>query len=110
MDEKFKVVMPYGRLYTNNQNYLLIKPFPITGDSWEGDNCYRFLVVPSDPIAIEQKGKEVYHIYDYPRHVVTNCFALEYADEVEIHYIANEEVKLEEKEIEEDDEKDEFPF
>lgn len=110
MDEKLKVTIPYGHLFTNNRDYLLIKPFPITGDNWEGDNCYRFLVVPDEALGMQQKGKDIYPVYDYARHLVTNCFTIEYKEMEEIHYIASEEIKFEQKEIEEDDEKDEYPF
>ncbi len=112
MDEKTKIVTSYGHLYTMYKNYYLLKPEPIVGDSWEGDNCYRFLVVPSDPIAIEKNGSNVYHVFGFPRHVVTNCFTIEFANIIEIHVQANDEVIIEDnrKEIEENDEKDEFPF
>lgn len=70
---KTKEVLPCGILDTTNQKrYWLLKPYPIVGDSWEGDNCYRWLVTPIDPNSFNPM------IYPSVRHVVSNSFSIEY--------------------------------
>lgn len=111
MDERLKIVKPYGHLHTNNQDYYLIQPHPITSDSWEGDNCYRFLVVPAIPIAVEQRGNLIYHVYEYPRHIVTNSFVIEYNECLEIHIPISEEIIIERNlETKENDEETDDPY
>ena len=70
---KYREVLPAGLLKTQGETYYLLSPHPIVGDSWEGDNCYRFVCVPVDYYYEENKI-----IYSYARHVVTNCFSIEY--------------------------------
>jgi len=70
---KYREVLPAGLLKTQGETYYLLSPHPIVGDSWEGDNCYRFVCVPID---YYYDKNEV--IYPYARHVVTNSFAIEY--------------------------------
>ena len=108
MDEKLRTVKPYGHLYTMNEDYWLLSPHPIVGDSWERDGTYRFLVVPTEEKAIETKGKYTYSIYGYARHVVTNSFTIEYMhDIVNIHIPVLDEIDVtEQKEIEDDEETD----
>lgn len=92
MDEKLRVVQPCGILSTNaEEDYYLISPEPIPGDSWEGDNCYRFAVVPINPIAVEQRGKEVIRIYDCARQIVTNSFSIEYKPKLEYIYMYSDD-------------------
>lgn len=115
MEEKLKVVKPYGLLYTTLETYYLLSPEPIVKDSWQGDNCYRFVVTPIMVQSIEQKGNEVTEIHGYARHVVTNDFTIEYRynlPEINIGVLDEFDLtKLEyQKEIEEDDKEDEFPF
>jgi hypothetical protein len=70
---KIKEVLPCGILSCPTGKYLLLKPYPIVGDNWEGDNCYRWLVIPIDP-----RYDTGTAIYSYARHVVTNSFSIEY--------------------------------
>lgn len=83
MNNKLRTVKPYGRIYTMGQEYFLLIPHSIVGDNWERDNCYRFLVVPTKPIAIEQNGYKTSVVYGYARHIVTNCFTIEYKYDIE---------------------------
>ena len=113
MDEKLKTVKPYGHLYTMYQDYFLLAPHPIVGDSWQTGNAYRFLVTPVDPIAIEQKGREVYSVYGYARHIVSTSFTLEYMHDIpDIHIqtLDNSILLPDEEEQENGKEADDFPF
>ena len=87
MDEKLEIIKPYGYLYANGETYFLMRPEPVEGDSWERDNTYRFLVVPDMVEAYEQKGENSYPIYGYRRHIVTNCFTIEFRDDLPDIYI-----------------------
>jgi hypothetical protein len=107
MDEKLKVVVPYGILYTIIETYYLLSPQPIPGDSWERDNTYRFVCVPIQPEAVEQKGYKTAIVYGYARHVVTNAFAIEYkADLSPITIQVLDELDLSQTEIPIKEEKD----
>jgi hypothetical protein len=75
---KLKILKPYGILHTLGEAYFLLKPDPVPGDSWEGDNCYRFVGVPCLELAWEQKGEDGYLVFDYARHIVTTSFTIEY--------------------------------
>jgi len=113
MDEKLRKVKPYGYLYTMGKDYFLLSPHPIVGDSWEGDNTYRFLVVPMELVAYEQRGSTTYQVFGCARHVVTNCFSIEYVNDVmEIHIPVLEEIGSsdETEEKENGKETDDFPF
>lgn len=115
MDEKLRVIQPCGILSSGLEVYFLIRPEPVPGDSWEGDNCYRFVAVPMIEIAIEQKGNETYKVYDYARHVVTNAFSIEYKSDMEYIYVrpSDKIVQIKQETIEEDKngkETDDFPF
>jgi hypothetical protein len=70
---KYREVLPAGLLKTQGETYYLLSPHPIIGDSWEGDNCYRFVCVPTDYYHYNNE-----RVYNYARHVVTNCFSIEY--------------------------------
>jgi hypothetical protein len=105
MEENIKLAEVYGHLYTGGKEYLLLKPFPITKDGWQGDNCYRFLVTPNRIVG----QADTYGIYEYPRHIVTNCFTIEYVEIVRDIYIpVSEEIDYSEY-MEEEDEK-ELPY
>lgn len=78
MEDDLRIVKPYGILYTVMEAYYLLSPVPLPGDSWEGDNTYRFVCVPIQPEAIEAKGNATLTIYGYARHIITNAFAIEY--------------------------------
>lgn len=107
MEEKLKVVKPYGILCTTMETYYLLSPEPIVKDSWQGDNCYRFVVVPIVPIAIEEKGNKVTEIYGYARHVVTNNFTIEYKYNIpEINIVILDELDLTKLEYVEEDKND----
>jgi hypothetical protein len=115
MDEKLKVVKPYGILYTVMETYYLLSPEPIPGESWESDDTYRFVCVPIQAEAIEQKGNERYHVYGYARHVITNAFAIEYkADLPVIRIRVLDEIDLTQTEIpikeDKNDEQENYPF
>jgi hypothetical protein len=69
--EELKNELPCGVLRTQGMVYWLLCPFPVPKDSWEGDNCYRFLVVPKG-------GSKPGDTYPPARHLVTNSFAVEY--------------------------------
>jgi hypothetical protein len=104
---------PYGILRTQGMNYFLLKPDPVPGDSWEGDNTYRFVGVPIHEIAWEENGKSGYSIYDYARHIVTNAFTIEYQSDLDpIHFkvLPGIDLTLQEsiKEKDNDEEKDEY--
>jgi hypothetical protein len=71
---KTKTVVPCGMLYSNERRYFLLKPYPIPGDSWEGDNVYRFLVTPATALGM--------NCFSFARHVVTNNFTAEYAPDM----------------------------
>ncbi len=73
--EELKTELPCGVLRTQGQTYWLLCPCPVPGDSWEGDNCYRFLVVPKG-------GSGGRNIYPPARHLVTNSFAVEYMSNI----------------------------
>lgn len=113
MDEKLMKLKPYGYLYTALEVYLLMKPEPICKDSWQGDNCYRFLVTPNYPEMIEDKGGEIYRVYGYLRHIVTNHFTIEYRHDLEeITVPILDEIDLTEMEIKnaQEEQPDDFPF
>jgi hypothetical protein len=95
MDEKLQLVKPYGYIYANGEQYYLLRPEPLSKDSWQGDNTYRFLVVPVIPDAIEEVGTKVYHVYPYRRHIVTNNFTIEFMyDLEEIHVPVLDEIDV----------------
>jgi len=95
MDDKLRVVRPYGYIVSGLERYFLLSPEPITKDSWQDNNTYRFVVVPIQPYSIEEVGKEVYKVYGYARHVVTNAFIIEYCyDMEEIHIPVIDEIDL----------------
>lgn len=102
MDDKLKAVKPYGILYTIIETYYLLSPTPLPGDSWERDNTYRFVCVPIQPEAVEQKGYKTAIVHGYARHVITNAFAIEYqADLPVINIQVLDELDLSETEIQE---------
>jgi len=81
MDEKeYRIVIPYGKLFTHNRSYFLLKPSPIPGDSWEKDNAYRWYVVPDKDIGFEfdKDGNQINH-YSFGRHIVSTSFTVEYS-------------------------------
>jgi hypothetical protein len=95
MDEKLQLVKPYGILHTFSEDYYLLSPEPVVGDSWEGDNVYRFVVVPAFTEAIEERGKEIYHVHGYARHIITNAFTIEFMyDLEEIHVPVLDEIDV----------------
>jgi hypothetical protein len=115
MDEKLRIVKPCGFLYTKNETYYLLSPEPIVKDSWQGDNCYRFSVVPLEVKEYEQKGTDAYPIYGFARQIVTNSFTIEYIYNLEeIHVPISNELDLTQPEypIEEDknDNEENYPF
>lgn len=113
MDDKLKAVVPYGILYTVVETYYLLSPEPILGDSWERDNTYRFVCVPIQPEAVEQKGYKTAIVHGYARHVVTNAFAIEYKIGLPaINIQVLDEIDLSQTEIKEDknDNEENFPF
>ena len=114
MNEKLQLVKPYGMIYCGLESYFLIKPEPLPKDGWQGDNCYRFLVVPIFPDAIEEKGKEAYQVYPYMRHIVTTEFTIEYKHDMEeIHVPIPDEIEVTKTEMNYDKENtdpDDFPF
>lgn len=63
-----------GKLHTPGQTYFLIHPEPVVRDSWQPDGALRFLVVPDKKLG--KKGNV--DVYSYPRHIVTNCYTVEY--------------------------------
>lgn len=87
MDEKLKLVEVYGHLYAGGREYLLLRPFPIARDGWQGDNCYRFLVTPNEVNGTQRLGDERIGVYPYSRHIITNCFTIEYTQSVHDIYI-----------------------
>jgi len=104
---KTRTVKPCGMLYSGSDVWYLIHPYPITKDSWQGDNVYRFVGVPIIPESFVDNDNP--NVYGYARHIVTNSFAIEYqADmkaieiqvledidviETELHDVNAEEVK-----------------
>lgn len=73
--DELKTELPCGVLRTQGMVYWLLCPHPVPGDSWEGDNCYRFLVVPRGTRHEEE-------IHPPARHLVTNSFAVEYMSNI----------------------------
>jgi hypothetical protein len=65
-----KKVQVYGRLHTPGGCFLLLTPYPVVSDAWQGVGCYRFVGVP----AYECNDG----VYPSPRDIVTNSFAIEY--------------------------------
>ena len=115
MDQELRTVKPYGILYTTMETYYLLSPHPVPGDSWERDNCYRFVVTPIKPEAVEQKGYKTAIVHGYARHIVTNSFTIEYRYNIlEINLPILNELDLTQPEypIEEDknDNEENFPF
>ena len=84
MDQETMKIKPCGIIYTGLEQYFLVHPEPITRDSWQDNNCYRFLVVPFFPEGIEQKGNVHRDVYGHSRHIVTNTFTIEYCNIPEI--------------------------
>jgi hypothetical protein len=74
---KTKIVKPYGMLYSQGREYFLLEPHPIVKD-WEGDNAYRFLVVPRKKLWFTKD--EFY--YPTARHIVTNAFVVDIVDAI----------------------------
>jgi len=71
-----KTVVPVGMLYSQGREYFLLHPKPIPGDSWEGDNAYRWVVVPrSRYLGV---GNNFRSPYPHARHIVTNAFVVDY--------------------------------
>ena len=71
---------PFGILYTHQRKYWLLSPHPVPGDSWEGDNAYRFLVVPFDPVITRNNR----YIRAPARHIVTTSFTAEYVSNLPV--------------------------
>ena len=89
--ENYKEVQPCGWLHTQGEKFFLLRPYPITGDSWERDSMARFLVVPY--IEYEDKDINRYepndqgsmkYVYPHARHVVASGFVLEYQADMPI--------------------------
>ena len=114
MDEEIRSVKPFGYVYTMDEVYFLLSPHPIPKDSWMGDNCYQFLVTPFGITGHGYKNGKYCNIYGYARHIITNCFTIEYRHDMEEILIPEmDEINVDraERTIEEDDEKDDgFPF
>jgi len=68
-----KTVVPVGMLYSQGREYFLLHPKPIPGDSWEGDNAYRWVVVPRNRLRTDGIS-----YYPHARHIVTNAFVADY--------------------------------
>ena len=80
-EKKYKEVVPCGMLYTFNREYFLLNPQPLARDSWQGDNAYRFVVVPAKPISSSSDNGYV-PVYSFARHIVTNAFTIDYAPDM----------------------------
>ena len=72
-------VQPVGMLFSQGREYFLLKPVPVVSDSWEGDNAYRWLVVPRSG---EKQVDSVSFAYPHARHIVTNSFVVEYSGDM----------------------------
>ena len=112
MDNKLRTVTPCGILYTTMESYYLLSPVPVEKDSWQDNGTYRFVAVPINPVAIEDRGGKVLEIHGYARHIVTNAFSIEYKYNLpDIHIPVLDEIDLTlQEEKKENDEKDDFPF
>jgi hypothetical protein len=95
-------------LYSQGREYFVLRPEPIPGDSWEGDNAYRWLVVPNKEIGRKKmKESEGIHTYEYwvsvysfARHIVTTAFVVDYASGMpEIYVETPDEVGADKTEI-----------
>ena len=69
---------PVGVLHAVGKKFWLLSPEPLPNESWEGENCYRFLVTPKEPIEV---GKDV-PVYAHARHIVTTNFTIEYSTHI----------------------------
>ena len=76
-EKKYKDIVPCGMLYTFNREYFLLNPQPLARDSWQGDNAYRFVVVPAKPIILGDISR--LDCYSFARHIVTTAFTIDYA-------------------------------
>ena len=81
-EKKYKEVVPCGILYTFNREYFLLNPQPLARDSWQGDNAYRFVVVPNKPINDSVYADVEQPIYSFARHIVTNAFTIDYSPDM----------------------------
>ena len=113
MDRETMRIKPSGILYTGLEQYFLVHPTPIEKDSWQDNNCYRFLVVPFIPEGTEQKGNTLKDVYGHTRHIVTNNFTIEYCNVPEIDVEVLDEIdfnRMTEDINNEQTNKDDFPF
>jgi hypothetical protein len=99
-------------LYSQGREYFVLRPEPIPGDSWEGDNAYRWLVVPNKEIGRKKmkEGESVYayeywvSVYSFARHIVTTAFVVDYAAGMpEIYIETLDEVDVSETEWKEEE-------
>ncbi len=93
---EFKKVRPVGKLFSQGRGYFLLNPEPVVRDSWQSDGCDRWACVPDGSIGRAKDGTLVYPV---ARHVVTNAYAVEYANMPEIT-IRVDRFGLDEQEVE----------
>ncbi len=74
-EKKFREVQPCGMLYTFGREYFLLSPQPLPKDSWQGDNAYRWVVVPNK-MNLESES------YPFARHIVSTAFTVEYSPDM----------------------------
>jgi hypothetical protein len=74
IEKKYRKVQPRGKLYTQGQEYYLLKSISFIREEWERGDTYRFLVVPHCPIAVEGGCR----YYSFARHIVTTSFTIDY--------------------------------
>lgn len=79
MTKKYRTVQPCGMLFSQGRKYFLLNPEPLPGDSWEGDNAYRFVVVPVAVVSYSSNMKE--H-FSFARHIVTTAFVVDYSPNI----------------------------
>jgi hypothetical protein len=84
--EKRKV-RPCGKLYSQGRVYFLIHNEPVARDSWQGDNLYRWVVVPD--VVLYSKEYDGGSYYPHARHIVTNAFVVDFTElpEIEINVL-----------------------
>lgn len=83
MTEKmFREVQPCGMLYTFGREYFLLKPQPVERDSWQGDNAYRWVVVPKKSNGVDLVDED--GSYPFARHVVSNAFTVDYSPDMPV--------------------------